>query len=672
MFEQLNDILNQLHQPICIMALAVLACVMLGYQFDKLASKTAIIILSIMCAVGLWEYSNCGHLHNGKNLHVSEFSHYYFGGKYFEELGYTGLYYALGQAYEEETGSQITMVRNVKDKGKEMSRSEFLPEFSKTKARFTPERWQAFKADFISVNNLADHNAGWRDIILDAGFNGTPSWILGSRLFTSGALEGKIEWLTVIDPCILITSIVLLGISFGWLPTLAGLALFLFFPPGDYSTYNWTGGSLLRFSWIGWFSLGLFALRKNYYWLAGVALGFMTLDRIFPGAFAAAVFVVLGVEAQRSKEPARWRPLSQYTIGGSLAACIGLAIPTLIWPTSWFAFFADISNHTQFLFTNHFGWWRAITFYPSESEIGFTRAVPSIFADWGHSLHARLNWPLFRIPMIIMCLTLWIQAPRKFPRWQAITLMGFSLIFFNTLPAHYYLSMLLPLGVLMATRNANSLVSVCWWLIWPICAMFCQLSETVGWALVSICLFLPLLAAACCLIPYKKMTLPISAGLFAILLVSFFWALQPVSGLTPPSEWSDAIPVSYSFSSSDPAKPPLLGITRTFPDASAKLIEDQGFMFSKAFTVTINTPSQVTSANCRIIIRTDRFFAGELSIWDGLNLLQKVPVTNRGWVFDYIVFYVPHSNQYKLSWSGGDNIGLFQAWIQPESFANKP
>jgi hypothetical protein len=101
-------------------------------------------LLAGLCTFGVWQYPFFGALHAGRLIHPNEFTHYYFGGKYFDEIGYQKFYIAIAVGLEEATGSPVDRVRDLENKGGYISRAEFIAQAPAIKSRFTPARWRAF------------------------------------------------------------------------------------------------------------------------------------------------------------------------------------------------------------------------------------------------------------------------------------------------------------------------------------------------------------------------------------------------------------------------------------------------------------------------------------------------------------------------------------------------
>ena len=198
--------------------------------------------------------------------------------------------------------------------------------------------------------------------------------------------------------------------------------------------------------WVFWLTLGLFFYRRNQPLWAGVAFALATTDRLFPGAFAAAAVVVSAAAAWRTSrsvrilEPGPWRFVVLLVAGGVLAVVVGVAVPELIWPGAWRSFAANISEHTHYLFSNHFG---LVQGRRVLSRAGRCRVFES---DAAH-LH-RLERGDAAADALAVLRGVRVRGlgpdldfqPLRLPAEAAVCFMGLSFPFFLTpLPAHYYL-----------------------------------------------------------------------------------------------------------------------------------------------------------------------------------------------------------------------------------------
>lgn len=623
-------------------------------------------LLAGLCTFGVWQYPFFGALHAGRNIHPNEFTHYYFGGKYFDEIGYQKFYIAIAIGLEEATGSPVDRVRDLENKGGYISRAEFIAKAPAIKSRFTPARWRAFVSD---LRELAQKIPGftYQTTLLDAGFNGSPTWVLFSRLIT-WIPPAHAYFVTSVDVLLTAGAVCLLGIAFGWPEALMGLALFLYFPSGAFSTFDWTGGSVLRLLWVFWLTLGLFFYRRNQPLWAGVAFALATLDRLFPGAFAAAAVIVPAVEAWRTSrsfrifKPGPWRFVVLLAAGGVLAAAVSGSIPELLWPGAWRGFAANISEHTHYLFSNHFGWSKVAAFYPEQGDVVFSNLTPRIFADWSAAMLLRTHWPFFVVSGFVVWALIWIFSPLRLPAEAAICLMGLSFIFFNALPAHYYLTMLLPIGAVFASKKLPLPVVCAFWLLWTSCSVVTILPENVGWAFASV-LMMAMFTFSAVFLAVSATRSPqfrgrVGAAAAVGLLAVHAGIVWPADGARPPTSYPEATAVPLSYHAIVPL------ITRTFPDAFARIITDTGGVIASGGYAQFESPIPPMTGSCRVILRTDRFFTGTLELSSDQQTLQRWPIEGRGWLFDYVSAVVPCLPTYRFRWVGPDNIALFQTWIE--------
>jgi hypothetical protein len=225
-------------------------------------------------------------------VHQLDMRVYYPFAKYFDELGYDGIYLASMQAYSEDTDTPLEAlstveIRNMKTHDLQRV-ADVKEEIRKIPQRFTPERWESLKVDMSYFRRtmgekhyLATHN--------DHGANATPVWTAMARPFFlySEANEFSLVLGGLADTVLLGLMFLAVGFTFG--PRQAFLGLLVF---GATDLYmfgtNWAGATL-RHDWIAYLGFGACALRRERYALAGVLLGLAVMIRAFPGIALAGV-----------------------------------------------------------------------------------------------------------------------------------------------------------------------------------------------------------------------------------------------------------------------------------------------------------------------------------------------------------------------------------------------
>ncbi|HEY6077337.1 MAG TPA: hypothetical protein VIW29_00945, partial [Polyangiaceae bacterium] len=148
---------------------------------------------------------------------------------------------------------------------------------------FSKERWEAFKKD---VDWFYKSAAGsyWENMIKDHGYNPPPVWTMTGKFFANMGVadDGFFKWLASIDIMLHMGAVALMVWAFGWRTTAIGV---VFWGCNKAADFYWTGGAFLRQDW--WFFLvaSLCLTRKKFFFLAGFALMWSGLLRIFPAIF---------------------------------------------------------------------------------------------------------------------------------------------------------------------------------------------------------------------------------------------------------------------------------------------------------------------------------------------------------------------------------------------------
>ena len=177
-------------------SVAGLAVVALGWQARALTSRVHRVFLGVLLAA-LVASSLTSQSHQLRSIGTSSqvqlwgVFHYYLGAKYFDELGYHGLYEQTLVADKESTRRllKVQLVRNLSTYQREKaSRYRDLPR----SAAWTDARWEEFKKDLGWFLERRDP-VFWANIIVDRGYNPSPAWhAIGSTLVAH--LRVDVRW----------------------------------------------------------------------------------------------------------------------------------------------------------------------------------------------------------------------------------------------------------------------------------------------------------------------------------------------------------------------------------------------------------------------------------------------------------------------------------------------
>jgi hypothetical protein len=408
-----------------------------------------------------------GKVRQQRPFHFHDFLHYYLGPKYFRELGYVGLYGCVALADAEIAAEDhhppringptrdLTDILIVKPYDESLAECR-----SQSRLRFSDARWRAFKDDIRELARLT-LDPTWSRVVLDAGFNPPPSMIVLTSAVTNLIPIRAGAWPTYLA----LTGIDLVLVALCFLAVRTGLgnitaAVFAtFFGASFVSDYSWNGGSVLRFTWFVALVLGVVALKKRRWELAGALLGFATCDRLFPFAFAAAAMIPIAIAARRS--PSDRTILRRFALGFGAVVLVLVLVSMVTFGTSaWSVFFGRITSHDAVFHPRHLGLKKVLT---------FRQWVPfkNFNGDDGHeryrawNLALRTTWSSIRpivvpLQVAIAALTAWAASRRK--PFEAALLGGTLAMFTFSLPANYYLCILalVPALALRAAATATN------------------------------------------------------------------------------------------------------------------------------------------------------------------------------------------------------------------------
>lgn len=417
-------------------------------------------------------------------LQFHEFFHYYVGTKYFDEVGYLGLYDCAALADAEiavKDGVAPRIVGRVRDLGDVFADKTVAAARSDCadgpRARFSPERWGAFEDDLRALERLVP-DAWWNDVVDDKGLNSPPTFMaLASPVMQAIPIEAD-----GLPTYVLVTSIDLLLIAVSYvalrrtLGTTASALAAVTFGASFLGSYGWLGGAVLRFTWVAALVVGLAALQRERWVLAGILMGWAGCDRLFPFAFVAGAAVPLAWDALRSR---RRRPaFAQFAAGAGGVVVFSVATSIALFGAApWATFAARMSRDVHLHHVLMLGLDRVLTFrswVPSQDFHGHEGLVH--LRHWSERLDA--TWRSMQpfaaaVQVTWMAGALWVARTRK-PA-EAAALVGVTAMFVLSSPVNYYWVVLAIVPALLfrdaigSRRRRRAVVGVLlafevWWL----------------------------------------------------------------------------------------------------------------------------------------------------------------------------------------------------------------
>jgi hypothetical protein len=284
--------------------------------------------------------------------HRHEFYHYYLGSKYSKELGYLRLYECTMIA-ESELGRNVHKreLRDLRvDLIKPVDATYVVSDPGQCKNNFTPERWEAFKKDIDWFYHSAA-GSYWEGMQKDHGYNPPPVWTMTGKFFGSFAPAGDVYFkiLACIDILFHIGIVAMFGWAFGWR---AMAIATVFWGCNAPANFYWTGGAFLRQDWIFLLVACLCLLRKRKFFMAGFALTWSMLLRIFPGIFIIGIAIIIGFQVIENIRKKKAKNLLDYIhpdhrrfIAGC-AVCIAALVPASMFFTEGTQAYKDFYEHT--------------------------------------------------------------------------------------------------------------------------------------------------------------------------------------------------------------------------------------------------------------------------------------------------------------------------------------
>jgi len=405
--------------------------------------------------------------------HRHEFYHYYLGSKYFKEVGYTRLYECTLVAEVENGRRDQVKNREFRDLSvnliKPISQTYILTDPDQCKKHFTPERWEIFRKEIDWFYRSAA-GSYWEGMQKDHGYNPPPVWTMTGKFFGSfgQADDGFFKILASIDVVLHAGIILLFYWAFGW-RTMAVAAVF--WGANAPADFYWTGGAFLRQDWLFLLVAALCCARRRYFVLAGFALTWSALLRIFPGIFVAGWAIIIGIyliqsvrfgprriAGDKAKGILRYlHPDHRRVILGCVLS-LGVLVPAsmaVCGTDSYKQFYNHtLKTHQNTPLTNHMGL-ESMMVHNWEGRMRFGRDdnLDDPFMDWkkGRLERFRNLRPLFiAIVLTLFGWTVWALRRTKL-LWVG-TALSLPLVMSLTNLTCYYYSMFIVAAALAAVR----------------------------------------------------------------------------------------------------------------------------------------------------------------------------------------------------------------------------
>ena len=442
---------------------------------DALGRRTRdglLVSLALLTIVAWWFPRQGGF---GVWFHPFDAFHYYIGGKYFPELGYTRIYECSVRAdVEAGFGTRVSQstIRDLETNRLENA-GPLVTEPDRCKKHFSEARWRAFSGDIAWFRQGLPFES-WLKIRTDHGYNAPPAWgLLGTPLTNTGpASIGQLRLLTMIDPLLLTMMFGAVAWAFGWRSLCIAL---IFWGTNQPARWEWVGGSILRYDWLALSVAGICCLRRERPTAAGVLLAYATCLRIFPGLIAAslALTALIQMALERSFRPTESQRRFGLAFAGSALILVGLSSAIAGGVRSWGDFVQNTRTHFETASDNDVGL-RALLSYDYDRRIAVAtdRTKTDLYEEWRGDRSEtfagrRLVYALIVVGFAVLLAVVASRRPQQ-PDW-VIAVLGVALIPVVLKLSSYYYAILLVFALL--------------WTRWPSIGAALMLLSASSWLL---------------------------------------------------------------------------------------------------------------------------------------------------------------------------------------------
>lgn len=231
-------------------------------------------------------------------IHAWEQYHFVLGARYQREVGWFNLYKATILA-DRETVNVLSNLPTTRDltNFEEVPIATALADAQQVRARFSDERWEAFKADWTQFTQVSRIN--WTQVMNDHGNSNSPAWaLLAAPIARMVPITAQSQaFLGWIDMLLMLGLWLIVWQTFGH--RVASIGLFFWAVPPN--SFDFLSGSFLRWDWLFALGVSVCLLKQRRYELSGGFFGFAVATKLFPLFFGVALGLRALVEWRETK-----------------------------------------------------------------------------------------------------------------------------------------------------------------------------------------------------------------------------------------------------------------------------------------------------------------------------------------------------------------------------------
>jgi hypothetical protein len=392
--------------------------------------------------------------------HVWDQFHYYMGGKYFAELGYSRIYACTAVAEAERVGPDEMAGRHMRNLTTDsvVPAEEALAYPERCTERFRPERWRAFGDDVMWFREAT--GPIWDRMQQDHGFNPPPSWVLagGPLAHLGPASAGTLMLLSAVDYALLGLMLGIVWWAFGAHVLLVAMVVWGCQLPGQ---ATWTTGAFLRQDWLVLVVAAACLARRGWPALSGAALASAAALRVFPALLVVLPLVVIVRRCWQRKRLGRFD--ARFLAGAAAAAVGWLAVTSAVFGTEvWSEYLRHLAAHRSAPAANQVGL-RALLSQSWDGRWVVTRRPGEVdpFLVWGAMRRATFaaNHTLYLTLAGVIAAVSACAAWRMRRLWTALAASAVVVVATVDLASYYY-AFFIVLGLLAAASRVEEALAL--------------------------------------------------------------------------------------------------------------------------------------------------------------------------------------------------------------------
>ncbi len=259
------------------------------------------------------------------------------------------------------------------------------------------------------------------------------------------------------DPALMGVTLIDIALLFGiiacmvWAFGLSTAAFAVIIGTATIDSWDMIGGSMLRFDWLFMAIFSICTMKREHYVLAGAALGYAAMLRLFPAVFALGPFAGLLYAVYKRQHDLK-ATYANFFAGMVISSAVLVASATAVYGgDAYKGFFDNSKRHAAVIALNNVGLRQVLVYGFDEKSHQRTFKTLDDRIPWRTAIiEARKKVAPIYVAVVAVALLLFIPAALSCGPWQSVALSALFVPFMWTELASYYYLLLMIAATLFA------------------------------------------------------------------------------------------------------------------------------------------------------------------------------------------------------------------------------